>query len=124
MQQPFWERVVGALGLLLTLFLLGYLLFQQLTSESTLPDIQVQVTEIWPNGEDFLVVVKASNSGGRTAATVVIEGEILLNGKVLEKSELTIAYIPAKSTREAGLFFSRNPAELPLNVRALGYTQP
>jgi uncharacterized protein (TIGR02588 family) len=43
---------------------------------------------------------------------------------VVETSQATIDYLPQRSERRGGLFFTRNPEGLDLNLRAEGYSEP
>ena len=70
----------------------------------------------------YVVDVVASNTGGETAAQVVIEGELI--GGSPEWREATIDYLPAGSERRAGLVFGADPRTHGLKLRAKGFVEP
>ena len=119
-----WERVVAGAGLVLVLAVAGYLAYQSFTAGTAPPDVVVDVQQTEINGKDWVVTFKANNKGSETAAAVVIHGELRENDMVVETAQVTLDYVPANSTREGGLFFTKNPANYVLHVRALGYMKP
>ncbi|HEX7030261.1 MAG TPA: TIGR02588 family protein [Gammaproteobacteria bacterium] len=121
---PLWERVVAALSVLMVAGLLAYLFHQVIAGDGLPPDIVVEIVEIRDSGEDWLVVFEARNRGGETASGVSISGELSRFGIVVESSQVTLDYVPARSSRRGGLFFRRNPEEASLAVFASGYAEP
>jgi uncharacterized protein (TIGR02588 family) len=77
-----------------------------------------------PIRSGYLVTVKTSNHGGSTAAAVVIQGELRRGSDVLEQSHVTLDYSPPSSANQVGLYFTRDPRQFDLQVRALGYVEP
>jgi uncharacterized protein (TIGR02588 family) len=71
-----------------------------------------------------LVEFRALNEGGRTAAGLTIEGELRNGTKVVESSDTTLEYLPSHSERSGGLFFTADPREYQLELRAKGYETP
>jgi uncharacterized protein (TIGR02588 family) len=124
MRSAHWEVIISIFSLFITLGLLGYLLYQAAAGDDSPPDISVIASEVIANENHWLVLFTAQNSGGRTAAGVTIKGEIRSNGEVLESTQATLDYVPAKSRREGGLFFNTDPEGLELVLQASGYTQP
>ena len=123
--RPLIEWIAGGTGLVLTLVLLGFVGWQAVGSpEETVPEIDVQVTSISPAGEGFLVEIIASNHATQTAAGVQVEGLISGAGGSIERSSTTFDYLPGHSEARGGLFFSSNPADEGISLRALGYHQP
>lgn len=123
--RPLIEWIAGGTGLVLTLALLGFVAWQAVGSpEETVPEIDVQVTSISPAGEGFLVEIIASNHATQTAAGVQVEGVISGAGGSIERSSTTFDYLPGHSEARGGLFFSSNPADEGISLRALGYHQP
>jgi uncharacterized protein (TIGR02588 family) len=64
------------------------------------------------------------NEGGQTAEGVDIEGELRTGIEPVERSRTTIDYLPPRSEKKAGLFFTRDPRQFDLQVRSLGYEEP
>jgi uncharacterized protein (TIGR02588 family) len=119
-----WEWIVGGAGLALLLGAAGFLVYHDLTSPDSPPDIVVTAGQALPTTSGFVVQVRATNRGGETAAGVRIVGALSAGGETVEESELTIPFVPPGSEREGGLFFTRDPATLTLAVRATGYEKP
>lgn len=123
--RPVIEWIAGGIGLVLTLVLFGFVGWQAVRSpEQTVPEIDVRVTSILPAGEGFLVEIIASNHSMQTAASVQVEGVISRAAGSTERSSTTFDYVPGHSEARGGLFFSSNPANEGISLRALGYHQP
>jgi uncharacterized protein (TIGR02588 family) len=120
-----FEWVAGGIGLLLTLALVGFIGWEAFTrSERVPPQIEVGMEEIQPVGHGYVVKIVARNAAGETAQAVEIEGTLMQGGREVEKSTVTVDYVPGGSSAHAGLYFTRDPAAGQLQLRALGYAQP
>ncbi|MGQ0559764.1 MAG: hypothetical protein ACT4OE_09300 [Sphingosinicella sp.] len=75
-------------------------------------------------GSGHAVEVEARNAGGATAADVQLEGALMDGGEEVEKAAATLDYLPGQSRRRAVLYFTRDPADHRLELRATGYQQP
>ncbi len=121
----FWQRLAAAVGALLIAGCVGSMAWAAFTGDGAPPDITLAATGAVPQREGgWLVSIRATNHGGTTAAELQIRGELREGGQVLETTETTFAFVPAHSTREAGLFFSRDPASLELRLSPVGYQEP
>ncbi len=79
---------------------------------------------IRPVSGGYLVEVRLRNVGDATAAKLKVRG-LLMNGQqAVEDSEATFDYLPRRSEREGGLFFTNNPQDYQLVIRAEGYEKP
>ena len=121
---PFWEWVVAAIGLLLVLGSLGYLLLQAARGEGGAPQPVVEVLAIEPQGGRFLVRLRVRNAGGNPAAALRIRGTLQREGQAVESSEVELDYLPGDSTREAGLFFDRDPRSHRLELSPRSWRTP
>lgn len=116
---PLLEWIASAIGLLLALGLLAAIARDGLSGRGeALPDISVAAVRAQPVGAGWVVEFEARNAAPATAALVMVEGR-LPDG---ETSSATIDYVPGRSARRGGLFFSREPRGL--RLRALGYQDP
>lgn len=120
---PKLEWVLGLLGLLLVLGTIGFLLWQMVQDEPTYPNLRIEAVEVERQEHAWLVVLRVVNSGGATAQGVQIEGRLRLPERV-ETSGVTLDYVPAGSSRRAGLYFHADPGNHPLELRAEGYQEP
>ena len=124
---PFWEKVVGVIGVVFLLGILGFLIYEAL-QPSTPPDITITVTSITPVSNGYLVEIQAHNLGEETAAAVEVEGTLQPrddpNAAPIETRTTTFDYVPAQSMRQGGLFFQADPNQYVLEVQAKGFVEP
>ena len=117
-------RWLAALGVMFVLGSFGMLLRESLVGGPPVADITVRVDEILPSADGYLVSLKIENSGTATAAALGIEGVLMRGGTSVETSLVTVDYVAAGSARDAALFFSNDPRQGELTVRAKGYIEP
>jgi uncharacterized protein (TIGR02588 family) len=70
--------------------------------------LTVIVDSVAKASSGYLARITVHNTGGSTAAQVEIEGELTVGGE-MERSEVTLDYVPDRSQKHAGLMFRRNP---------------
>lgn len=122
-KRPVLEWAAALLGGTLTALALAVIAFQALLSDQSPPALAVRATGVVSTPQGFLVRVRVSNLGGAPAAGVTVEGVVAGEGEP-ETSDVTFDYIAAKSSREGGLAFTRDPRQGGLSVRAKGYVDP
>jgi uncharacterized protein (TIGR02588 family) len=118
------EWLFAAIGVLVVTSALGFLIYRGATKRDTPPAIKIEVESVTQTGGTYLVSFRVFNSGDTTAADLTIEGELKNGEKPEETSDVTMTYVPAQSVRRGGLFFTKNPSDFQLNIRAKGYEQP
>jgi uncharacterized protein (TIGR02588 family) len=121
---PIWEWIVAGVGLVLVAGVIGFLIYEAFTGKRLPPDVKLSVTSVNQTRNGFLVRLTAINEGGTTAEGVIVEAELRNGTGPVERSRTTIDYLPPRSEKKAGLFFTRDPRQLELQVRALGYEEP
>jgi uncharacterized protein (TIGR02588 family) len=121
---PPWEWAVALLGLGLILGSIGFLVYQVVAGDDSPPDVLVHADAILPVKTGYLVQIRAVNQGGSTAADLRIDGTLMGEGGSVETSEAVIDYVPARSHRKGGLFFTQDPRRFTLQLRAKGYVEP
>lgn len=121
---PFWEWVVAAAGLLLVLASIGVLAYHAWTGGSDRPQPQVQVVAIEQQPAGWLVAIRVRNRTQATAAALRLTGRLRQGADVVEESELELQYLPGGSSRDGGLFFSRDPRLHRLEWAFQSYEQP
>jgi len=121
---PREEWIVGAMGLLLTIGVIGFLLYHALGGNRLPPDVKLRIDSIVQTSNGYVVEIRAVNEGESAAAGVIIEGALKKGAEQIERSQTTIDYLPSKSEKKAGLFFTQDPRHLQLNLRPLGYSEP
>ena len=115
---------LAALGALFVVVSFTMLLRESFDSRRPVADIAIRVDEIVPSAQGHLVSVKIRNSGEATAAALGVEGVLMRGGQTVETSLVTVDYVAAGSERDAALFFSNDPRQGELTVRAKGYIEP
>ena len=121
---PWWMWATAFLGFVLVFGSIAFMLYEAAAGDSSPPDVAVHVESILPMRNGFLVRFRVINEGGSTAEGVAIEGELRNGVEHLETSDTTIEYVPSHSEREGGLFFSADPRQYDLRIRAKGYEKP
>ena len=121
---PLWIWSIGLFGLVLVIGSIMFMLYEALKGDTSPPDVTVQLEAIQPTGSEFLVRFRAMNEGGSTAAGLTIEGTLMNGTESIETSNTTIEYLPSHSEREGGLFFTLDPRQYELQLRATGYEEP
>jgi uncharacterized protein (TIGR02588 family) len=118
------EWVVAAIGLVLVLASLGYLVWHGWAEEAGTPQPALQVLGVQAQEGRFLVLLRVHNRGRAPAAGLRVTGELRRGEAVVERSETEFDYLPGESSREAGLFFSRDPRSFELVVRPASFQRP
>lgn len=121
---PFWEWAMAGVGMVLLLASLGYFSYLAVVREADIPAPAIEVTSVEEQGGRFLVRLRVSNRGRSTAAEVKVTGSLTRDGQVVEESETQFQYLPGESSRDGGLFFSRNPREFQLELLPRSYQKP
>lgn len=121
---PLLEWIVGGLGAVLVAGAIVFLVYHSLVRDQTPPDIRLVAERVLdlPNG--YLVKFRAFNNGRSAAAELAIEGELAGPDGKTEVSEAVLDYLPPRSSREGGLYFSQDPRAGHLKLRAKGYVKP
>ena len=121
---PPWMWAIGLLGLVLVLGSIAFMLYEAAAGDSSPPDVTVKVESIAASRNGFLVRFSVINEGGSTAEGLTVEGELRKGTQSIEISNTTIEYVPSHSQREGGLYFTSDPNQHELRVRAKGYEKP
>lgn len=121
---PISEWLVAAVGLIMVISTVGYMLYHGMVGDSSPPDVVVRVEAIVAVHSGHLVTIRLTNHGGATAQGVVVEGALWNGTEHVETSHTEIDYAAAHSEAQAGLFFTHDPRQFELRVRALGYEIP
>ena len=121
---PLLEWIVGGLGAVMVSGAIAFLVYHALTRDRTPPDVSVVAERVFVLRDRYLVQFRAFNQGGSAAAELTIEGELIGPDGGTETSEAVLDYVPARSGRGGGLWFSGDPRAGQLTLRANGYADP
>ncbi len=122
-----WPAAIA--GTLLIVGVIGFLLWDGLAERGrgSVPRITVRADSAiaYGSGGQYILPIEVTNSGGVAAASVIVEGTLAdAAGSDVARSEITIALLPASSSRSAGLVFDRDPRQYTLSLRPLGFERP
>jgi uncharacterized protein (TIGR02588 family) len=124
LRTPWLEWVASALGLVIVLAIVILLARELIQASGAPPVLRVDARAVSAHAGGFTVEILAKNESGATAAQVEIEGVLKRGAESVETARATLDFVPGHSVRGAGLFFTRDPRQFELQVRALGYARP
>jgi uncharacterized protein (TIGR02588 family) len=115
------ERVVAALGVLLTLAVVGVLVWDAVNDDGAGPRLRIELGR--PAAADGAVhlPVRVHNDGGETAEDVTVE-VCRGDGAAEECAETTFPFVPRGSERDGVVGFTA--AAGPLRARVASYQRP
>ena len=119
-----WEWLAAAIGLLLLLSTLAYLLADAASDNGDAPVPEVRIHGVEQQQDRFLVRVQVANRSRSSAAALRVQGELRRGSEVVESSEIEFQHVPGRSSREGGLFFTQDPRTLQLQLTARSYQKP
>lgn len=120
---PALEWIMGGIGFFIIACVLGFLLYTGINEDHPVPDVKLSVDSVLRIRNGYLVRVTATNEGGLTAGGLIVEGELRKGAEPVERSETVIEFLPSRSKKRAGLFFTRDPNQFELKLRPLGYEE-
>lgn len=125
-EQSNWlESLVAWLSAALVLAAAGFLVYEGMRPQH--PAVFNVRTEAVRQAENaYYVPLFVTNTGTRSAQSLHLEVRLdeKQGGKLVEKSELTLEWVPAHSQRRAVAAFEHDPAKYDLKVRVQGYEEP
>ncbi len=116
---PAAEWVVAGVGLILVCVSLGFLVYKAFLVEDGPPEIAFKVEQIVPQDGGALVLATVFNKGGKTVTRLQILGRA---GQ--EEHEVEIDFLPARSSRGFGIFFTEPPEPERVRFEPGGYQKP
>jgi uncharacterized protein (TIGR02588 family) len=104
---------------------MGFLFYKAIVDRTGPPEVTVRADSVQATRHGYLVRIYTINQGSTTASRVLVE-DVLLNesGGRAETSETLFDYVPAHSSRAGGLFFTQDPHQFQLQLRAQRYVEP
>jgi uncharacterized protein (TIGR02588 family) len=121
---PLLEWIAAGVGLAIVLATAGLIAAEAVRPDHSPPAVVVQNLGARRTAAGWVLEIRAANRGGGPAAQVVVEGELQRPGEAPETAEATFDFIPDHSARRGGLFFSADPSQGALTLRAKGYAEP
>lgn len=121
---PLWEKLVGALGLILLCCGFIYLTWAEVTAEESPLHVVFTINKITEINNHYLVTVNVENISYQSAAAVQIEGGLVTKGLKVETSSAQLDFLPSSSMRTINFFFKHDPRSGTLEFRASSYQEP
>jgi len=121
---PALEWILGAAGTVLLLACIGYLLYRGGQEDEKAGDVSVQVANISQVGSSYLVRFTARNEGTQTLASLNVSARLLDGDTEVSTAQAVIDYLPGRSMRSGGFYFTEDPRRHRLELRAEGYQSP
>ena len=121
---PVAEWIAAGLGLVLTLAVLGYSIWESVAQDGGPPVLSVTAEAAVATPGGFVAPIAVRNTGDATAAAVEVRGELQLPGGDVETAHATLAYVPAGGEARAGLVFRTDPRQGRLSLAVEGYEEP
>lgn len=118
------EWGLAGLSAVLVGAMIGFLLHQAIVSESRPPDLAVVIEGVDSSAAGWRASFRVTNTGDEAAATVRIIGSLMDGVAIVETSEASLDYVPARSERRGALLFSHDPRQHDFTVRPAGYAVP
>lgn len=118
------EWTVFGVSAAILVALVGFLIYDAMRGGSDVPDISVTTGAVIPRGEHFAVPVLVTNRGGRTAEGLRVEIALIRDGQDVEVAEVTFAFVPRASHREAWALFRNDPQQFRIEARGIGFEKP
>lgn len=121
---PPLEWLSAAVGLLLVLGVFAVIGREVVMADGGPPAFKVEAVSVSPTDGGYLMSVNVRNTGGSPAASVVVEGRLAPRGGEPETAEATLDFVADESARTAGLYFTHDPRQGSVELRAKSYVEP
>lgn len=119
------ERTSAAMGLIVTVAMLGFIGWRAGTDDAEEPPrLTVEVAQVGRSGGHYVVEFVARNASSAAVADLHVEGVLRQGEAEVERSDAALDYAPGRSERRGGLFFTHDPARYTLEIRPTGYQEP
>jgi uncharacterized protein (TIGR02588 family) len=118
------EWSVFAVGLVLVLATLGYLVRESVVSDGGPPDVAVRLGSARPSQHGWLLPVEVANVGHTTAEDVRVAIDLALPDGTRQEAELDIAFLPPESKRQGWVSFRSDPSQGTLTLGAIAFEVP
>ena len=119
------EWIVFALGMALTLLVLGYLGYQAITASQATPILMVSADSAQEQDGQYVMPVRVRNTSAAPAEGVHVQVVLFKDGAEWEKADFTLQFAPPHSRRRGWVSFLKDPSQADrIEARALGYQMP
>lgn len=121
---PIAEWAAAGLGLILTLCVLGYLVWDGVTARPGPPALSVSSAQPSRNASGYTVPITVRNDSDATAAAVEVRAVLHLPSRPVEERRASFAYVPGRGEVKGGVVFEQDPRLGLLRISIEGYEEP
>jgi uncharacterized protein (TIGR02588 family) len=118
------EWGVAAIAGVLFVVMVGYMVVEGFATAENRVEIQIIASPAVRQGNAFAVRFDARNIGNQTASSLVVRATLSEGDREVETAEVTIDYLPGRSSAFGGFWFSNDPSRLKVDIRAVSYLDP
>ena len=118
------EWAVFAVGLVLVLGTLGFLVRESLVTAGGPPDVVTRLGQRQAAADGFMVPVEVANLGKGTAEDVQVTVILELSDREREEAVLDIAFLPRDSRRNGWVTFQGDPKRGTLRLGPIAFEVP
>jgi uncharacterized protein (TIGR02588 family) len=118
------EWIVFAVSAAIFATIVGVLLFDAMEGGARAPQIEVETGAPQQERGMWSVPLVIRNLGDETAEQVRVEVAVVNEGRDLEVTEVTVAFVPRNSYREAWALFRADPRGRDIVPRAISFKRP
>jgi uncharacterized protein (TIGR02588 family) len=118
------EWAVFAVGMILVLATLGFLVRESLVASGGTAEVVVRLGSPKPSAGGFMVPVEVENAGQGTAEDVKVTVVLETSGAEPEEAELDIAFLPRDSRRNGWVTFRNDPGRGSLRLGPITFEDP
>lgn len=121
---PIAEWVAAALGLVLTLAVLGYTIWEGATADHGPPRLSVAHEPAQATAGGYVLPIVVRNASHATAAEVDVVVTLVPPGQAIEERRLHFAYVPGRGEARGGVAVHADPSMAKVDLRVDGYAEP
>src|SRR5690606_13998407 len=100
------EKISFALGLVVLVALVSFLVYQMVQKQNVPPILELSIVEE-PLTPDYDFIIEVKNVGEETAESISIVLNLYQEGIAVEESMIRLQYIPIKSKKTAWIVFGQ-----------------
>jgi uncharacterized protein (TIGR02588 family) len=119
---PAWEWAIAAMGAGIVLGAIAFFAVQTVRPVGQ-PRFTVGTDSIFTSGAQHVMMIEVKNHG-RTGSNVMVEGTLTDRNREVERAEVMLPFVPARSQQSAVLLFSSDPRMHKVRVSVTSFTEP
>lgn len=121
---PALEWILGALGGLLLLASLAFLINRAVSGADEPGAVTIVADQITQTGEAWLVQFTVHNAGTQTLAELHVSARVFDGTSEIDNAQAVIDYLPGRSKRQGGFYLRNDPGAYRLELAPEGFQKP